>query len=433
MTLIRLTGMLIPALVCLCSASALAAQERVERNVVYGMYSGLALLMDVHHPAEPNGTGVLLVHGSGFHLPTEYGAAQVKDRGAPRLLLDTGYTVFVINHRAAPRFRYPASVEDGQRAMRFIRHHARQFGVHPDRLAGWGGSSGGHLISMLGTMDGDGDPADPDPVNRLSAKPYAVVAAAAPTDFLHLDPIPFYPASAIASYVGGIAVDRETYRDASPITYVSTDDPPFLLVHGDADEVVPFHQSERMLAALRSAGVDVRLIRIAGGGHDAHDVVETVRWMNERLLSADAATALQPLLQAAARLQDGFRLAGAGDIAAALDAFRAAEAGSEKLTITGRHWDTLCRQGGLWQQAAEVMPACERAVTLLPTTPWIRDSRGIVRALLGDLPGAIADLEFALAAIPPGRPERDERQSWLAELRAGRNPFTAEVLERLRH
>jgi acetyl esterase/lipase len=428
----RLTSILIPALTFLCSASALTAQERVDRNVVYGMYSGLALLMDVHHPAEPNGTGVLLIWGSGFHQPQEYGADQLKDRGVPRLLLDAGYTVFVINHRAAPRFRYPASVEDGQRALRFIRHHAREYGVDPHRLVAWGGSSGGHLVSMLGTLDGGGDPGDPDPVNRAGAKPHVVVAIAAPTDLLNLDPIRFYPASAIASYVGEISIERSKYREASPVTHVTRDDPPFLLIHGDADEVVPFHQSERMLEALRTAGVDASLVRIPGGDHGANDLVTAVRWVNERVLSETAATHLQPLLRAAQQLQEGMRLAEAGDIAGGLDAYRAAEAASEKLTITGRHWDTLCRQGGLWQHAAAVRPACERAVTLMPTTPWIRDSRAIVRAMLGDFAGAMADLEFVLETIPPGRPQRDERQVWLAELRAGRNPFTPEVLERLR-
>jgi acetyl esterase/lipase len=429
----RLPAVLIAALICLCGAPGVAAQERVERNVVYGMYSGLALLMDVHHPAEPTGTGVLLIHGSGFHQPEEYGAEQLKDRGVPRLLLDAGYTVFAINHRAAPRFRYPASVEDGQRAMRFIRHHARQFGVDPDRLVGWGGSSGGHLIAMLGTLDGDGDPDDPDPVNRASAKPAAVVAVAAPLDLLNLDPIHFYPASAIASYVGGISMDDDRYREASPITYVSADDPPFLLIHGDADDVVPFRQSELMLDALRTAAVDVRLIRITGGDHGANDLVETVRWMNERVLRAEDVAARQPLLRAAQRLQEGMRHAEAGDIASALDAYRDAQSGSEKLTITGRHWDTLCRQGGLWQHAAAVVPSCERAVALSPAAAWIRDSRGIVRAMTGNTAGAIADFEFVVERIPPGRPERDERQAWLAELRAGRNPFTPELLTRLRH
>jgi acetyl esterase/lipase len=429
----RLTSMLIPSLACLCSISPLAAQERVERNVVYGMYSGLALLMDVYRPAEPNGTGVLWIWGSGFHQPTSYGAGQLKDRGVPQIFLDAGYTAFVINHRAAPRFRYPASVEDGQRAVRFIRHHAGEFGVDPDRLVGWGGSSGGHLISMLGTMDGDGDPDDPDAVNRESAKPYVVVARAAPTDFLNLDPIRFYPASAIASYVGGISVlDQAKYREASPVTHVTPDDPPFLLIHGDVDDVVPFRQSELMLEALRKERVDARLIRIPGGDHGANDLVESVRWVNERVLGAQAAAVLEPLLRAAERLEEGMRLARAGDIAGALVAYRDAESGSEKLTITGRHWDTLCWHGGIWEQASPVMPACERAVALLPMEPWIYDSRGLVRAITGDIRGATSDFQFVLDRIPPGSPERDERQRWLDELSAGRNPFTPDVLERLR-
>ncbi|MEE8361474.1 MAG: alpha/beta hydrolase, partial [Gemmatimonadales bacterium] len=106
-------------------AAPLAAQARVDQNVVYGMYSGLALLMDVHHPAEPNGYGIIQIGGSGWHAPTAYSARQLK-RGPPQIFLDAGYTVFTINHRAAPRFRYPAAVEDAQRAVRFVRHNAEQ-------------------------------------------------------------------------------------------------------------------------------------------------------------------------------------------------------------------------------------------------------------------------------------------------------------------
>ena len=288
----------------LLAASSLSAQARVDRNVVYGMYSGLALLMDVHHPARPNGFGLILIGGSGWHAPTTYGSGQLKG-GVPQVFLDVGYTVFTINHRAAPRFRYPAAVEDAQRAVRFVRHHAERYGVDPDRLGGLGTSSGAHLISMLATMDGKGNPDDPDPVNQESAKLQAAVAHAAPTDLAGAFDLP-QAKSRIASFLGApIPPGDPTYREASPITYVTSDDPPVLLIHGDADPVVPFKQSELMFAALEESGVKARLIRIPGGGHGANDVSETLRWLNWSLLGDVRAERLESIIEAHSYLMEG--------------------------------------------------------------------------------------------------------------------------------
>jgi acetyl esterase/lipase len=281
-----------------------AAEPGVESNVVYGMYSGAALLMDVHRPAAGNGCGVIHISGSGWHAPQEYGAQQLKDSnqvgiyGKP--LVQAGYTVFNINHRAAPRFRYPAAVEDAQRAVRFIRHNAARFGIRADSIGAAGGSSGGHLVSMLGGLDGKGHPSDPDPVERESAKVRCVMARAAPSDLTTLNTV---GGSAVVSFVGmplrpnppKTSIEYKTYREASLISHVSPDDPPFLLLHGDADETVPYSQSEEMETALRKQGVTVRLIRIAGGGHgptfagakNPPDYLgEMIRWFDKHLRGA---------------------------------------------------------------------------------------------------------------------------------------------------
>ena len=133
---------IVSALLVLVFAGQSWAQSHVEKNVVYGMYSGLALLMDVHRPEKPNGYGVIFVSGSGWQAPLTYGAVGLKEGqidtwGPP--LLSGGYTVFAINHRATPRFHYPAAVEVFQRAVRFVRHHARQFSIDPNRLGAVGG------------------------------------------------------------------------------------------------------------------------------------------------------------------------------------------------------------------------------------------------------------------------------------------------------
>lgn len=282
------------------------AQSRVDSNVVYGMYSGLALLMDVHHPTSPNGYAVLRIAGNGWHAPLGYASPPLKELGAPtnfQSLLDAGYTVFTVNHRVAPRFHYPAALEDVQRAVRFIRFHAEQFHINPDRLGGWGFSSGAHLVALLGVLDGAGDPDDPDPVNRVSAKLQGVVAGALPADltrargllasvvtsFLGVPPFTIGPSWLESRYTLDLA------RQASPLSHVSAGDAPFLLEHGDADEVVPLDQSVSMDSALQQVGVPVMLRQVPGGDHGgpafaAHDspvrYATIVGWFDRHLRQA---------------------------------------------------------------------------------------------------------------------------------------------------
>jgi acetyl esterase/lipase len=261
------------ALALSLSATA-AAEPRVERNVVYGMYSGLALLLDVHYPERPNGYGVLFISGSGWSAPLTYGAAPLKQQQIPEwgpALVAAGYTVFAINHRASPRFHYPDQLDDVQRAIRFVRHHAKQYAIDPANIGGVGGSSGGHLIGLAAVLASPGIAEDPDPVNRTSAALQAVVLRAAPTELAGVAAGSAYGGAAVVAFLDRLPVpgadDNSLYRRASPIAHVSKASPPVLLVHGDKDDIVPFAQSEAFAAALRAAGVPVDLVRVAGGVH----------------------------------------------------------------------------------------------------------------------------------------------------------------------
>ena len=245
------------------------AEQRIERNVVFGMYSGLALLMDVYYPENPNGYGIVFISGSGWTRELGSDATPLKESGQEDIyavpLAAAGYTVFGINHRAAPRFRHPAHLEDAQRAVRFVRHHATEYGIDATRIGAMGGSSGAHLVSLLGVLDGDGDPKDASPVNRESAKVQVVVARAAPTDLaLFSGTSPLF-GFRLPAREGSVEFRRMV--DASPVTHVSADDPPILLIHGDADETVSFENSEVMKTALEQAGVPTDLLRIPGAGH----------------------------------------------------------------------------------------------------------------------------------------------------------------------
>ena len=297
--------------------SAAFAQPRVEKNVVFGMYSGAALLMDVYHPVKSNGLGLIVIQGSGWYMPQRYDAPALKDDEFAvtygRRFAEAGYTSFVINHRAAPRFRYPAPIEDAQRAVRFIRHNAGAYGIDGHRLGAWGASSGGHLAALLGTLDGAGDPNDSDPVNRESAKVQTVVTLFPATDLASLTSPrgitavvalmgyrhPPDPSSAPPGLIRPDEPEIKAYRDASPTSHVTPDDAPFLLIHGDADVIAPIQQSEIMEKKLTSAGVSVRLIRVPGGQHGPYflffgkgeprrpdDFGEALKWFDRHLRSA---------------------------------------------------------------------------------------------------------------------------------------------------
>lgn len=270
----------------------------MQTNVIYGMYSGLALLMDVYEPEEPNGYGVVFISGSGWSAPLGLDATPLKQSGQEQVyaipLMEAGYTTFAINHRAAPRFTYPDAVEDAQRAVRFVRHHAGEFGIDPDRIGALGGSSGGHLSLMLGCLAADGDPDSADPLLRENANVQCVVARAAPSNFL-IDEQSSYGFLRCRPPVEGdtSSTEYQIHRDASPIFHVSPDAPPTLLMHGDKDDRVAYNQSLVMLDALQKAGAQTELLTIPGGGHGARfsgadepvpDYVgRSVAWMDTHL------------------------------------------------------------------------------------------------------------------------------------------------------
>jgi len=258
-------------LVLVMAPKLLLAEARVESNIVFGMYSGLALLMDIHYPDEPNGYGIVHVSGSGWARPLAYNAPPLTQQPHVQVeagpLVAAGYTIFTVNHRAIPRFQFPDPIEDLQRAVRFVRFHADDFEIDPEHIGAMGGSSGGHLVALLGTLDGIGEPDDTDPINRVSAKVQCVVARAAPTDLSKLD------GNARMLVGSGYSDDPGTeehqrYLDASPVAHASFDDAPTLLIHGDEDKRIPFEQAGLLADALADAGVKTQVIRAEGVGHD---------------------------------------------------------------------------------------------------------------------------------------------------------------------
>ena len=289
-----------------CLATPIHAQNAASiiADVVYGHKDGMALTFDVFMPpGEPNGAGILNMVSGGW---VSRWRAPEEARQGYEALLDKGFTVFSIRHGSSPRFNVPEAYADVNRAVRFVRLNASTYGVDPERLGVYGGSAGGHLSLMLGLASDEGDPEATDEVLRMSSRVAAVVAYYPPVD-LRKRPSPSedFPATLPESglffargLVAPAAADRfvalefedELGASVSPILHVSSDDPPTLLVHGDADALVDLNNSELIHAAFQSKGVETDLVVIEGAGHgfrtEEHRTLASdalVAWLEEHL------------------------------------------------------------------------------------------------------------------------------------------------------
>jgi acetyl esterase/lipase len=260
-----------------------ARQLSVTTDVVYGHKDGLALTFDVHRPAQPNGAAVIAIVSGGWQSSVELSRLIVDGHLSP-LLNEKGFTVFAVRHGSSPRYPMSAIVADMRRAVRFIRQHAGEYGVDPNRIGVYGGSAGGQLALLLGTTADSGDPSDSDAVLRESSRVAAVVAYFPPTDLSRFANKRSFPATA--------ALTEAEAAQYSPIRFVSPGAAPSLIVHGDADTVVPMVEGETMHEALTKAGVVASFIRIERAGHafEGADLERVnaamVQWFERHLGSA---------------------------------------------------------------------------------------------------------------------------------------------------
>jgi acetyl esterase/lipase len=249
----------------------ISAQNQVvsETDVAFGEAGGEKLLLDVYRPQKAEGKrpAVVLVHGGGWRGGDKRGFAWHGQR-----LAEKGFVAFSVNYRLAPKHTYPAQLDDCQRAVRWVRANATQYGVDPQRIGAVGSSAGGHLVALLGTRD-TRDKTE-DALSKFSSKVQCVVDYFGPTDLRpNADRL---PAQTVRNFIGKDASEApELYADASPVTHVSKDDALFLIVHGTNDNTVPMAASEKLLNALKQAGVDATLLKIEGAGHGFHNQVNT--------------------------------------------------------------------------------------------------------------------------------------------------------------
>lgn len=256
-------------------AQVTPAQTRrapVQRNVVYGEAGGEKLLLDVYG-SDPTQTrpAIIFVHGGSWMSGSK------SDLGfAARAFSNRGYVSFSVDYRLlrAGKNRFPAQIDDVQCAVRWVRAHAAQYGVDPQKIGALGASAGGHLVALLGTTDtrNNSDKA----LARYSSRVECVVDLYGPTDFTPaLDPANQARLAADASpgtqimreFLGALPEAAANYRAASPLARIDKKTAPFLIFHGGKDALVPLEQSQRMDAALRKAGIESKLVVFPGAGH----------------------------------------------------------------------------------------------------------------------------------------------------------------------
>jgi alpha-L-fucosidase 2 len=244
----------------LCAADP---RKPAEDGLVYGEADGQKLTMDYYGPRGPGVHPIaIVIHGGGYQRGDSKAGSEAY---CADFLAPAGYAVFSINYRLAPKYPYPYMVYDVERAIRYLRHNSRNWNADPRKIALVGGSAGGFLSNMAGLLGAPGDPKAADPVDRESAKVQAVVTLFAQSSFatvpLNAD------VHALLDPLIRQKGEREALKEASPITYVTKNAPPFLLIQGDKDEYIPFTEDTNLQTALRNVGVKCDIIRIPNGTH----------------------------------------------------------------------------------------------------------------------------------------------------------------------
>jgi len=270
---------LIFSLACINSTGQ---ESRGWQDVNYAGDSEAYHTLDIHLPTDvkPSYPVVVTIYGSAWFGNNLKGSVM---GNVAKPLLEAGYAVIAPNHRSSRDAIFPAQINDIKAVVRFIRANAKTYKIDDSFIGITGFSSGGHLSALAGTSQGiqhftvgsatvdiEGDIGE---YSSYSSSVDAVVDWFGPTDFLVMDScgsnMEHNPAnSPESSLVGGaIQENKAKCALANPVTYVDANDPPFLILHGDNDPLVPHCNSELLVEALQNAGVHAQFVLVPEGGH----------------------------------------------------------------------------------------------------------------------------------------------------------------------
>jgi len=283
-------GMLLVLACLLCFSDGNAAPGKKQNQRIPAVPSGVRSLRDLEYVAgghERNRLDLYLPEKAAGPLPVivwvHGGGWNAGDKAqSPAIpFAAKGYAVASVNYRLSQDAIFPAQIQDCKAAVRWLRANAGKYGLDTNRFAAWGGSAGGHLVALLGTagaakeLEGSGGNGD------QSSRVQAVVDWYGPTDFLTIP-----EKSTRTQLLGGLPQqNKEKAAKASPVTYASKDCPPFLIMHGDKDNTVPFSQSEELAEVLKKAGAEVTFLTVKDAGHGGPNFLkpETLRLVEDFL------------------------------------------------------------------------------------------------------------------------------------------------------
>ncbi len=258
-----------PVLLSVCLASSSFAEDwrTIRPDVIYGHKAGMALTYDVVKPVRPNGAAVLFMVSGGWVSTWARPDAVVRIEKPESLnlfekIVDRGYTLILVRHGSSPYFKVPDAVADVKLAIRHIRAHATDFGMDPARIGVCGGSAGGHLSLILGSMGDDGSDKVDAENGHVSSRVQAVVAYFPPTDIRE-----YVNHKTLSRQFPAIVFPDDQADDVSPLLAVTADDAPTLLIHGDKDELVPISHSQRFLKAMQETKATCELIVMEDAAH----------------------------------------------------------------------------------------------------------------------------------------------------------------------
>jgi acetyl esterase/lipase len=270
-----------------------------KQDAVYGEVDGVGLLMDVFSPTgTANGLAIIDVASGAWHSDR----AKIREHMLAQtfhILCRKGYTVFAVRPGSLNRFSALEMVANVNEGIRWVKRHAGEYHIDPARLGLMGASAGGHL-ACLSAVTGSSEGSDKSAADAASARVAAVAVFFPPTDFLDYGgrrlgtngdgrwPQILRQLAFPRGVAGATAGEtEEQIARISPARQVTANAPPFLLIHGDADPIVPLQQSQLMAGALKKAGVPAKLVVKKGGGHPwltIHEEVQVIAdWFDQQL------------------------------------------------------------------------------------------------------------------------------------------------------